>query len=249
MKVQIVGQGRVGCSFARVLSENGHAVRLTSAREPRVGKDWDLTILACRDQYVPTVASSIRETIGEAATVMHVSGALRADVLPLSSRAQAYPLHVFPDGGHPLSADELRGSFLWVSGSAVNEARGLGNALGMRVASLDGVDLELFHSGITLALCGDTHALKNFGLSMLLKSGVNAHHAQLALRALVKSAAKSGGEVCISSVRRRDVERVRRQCQLIQQEGGEVALAEFKRLARTHALADGASEDILTLLV
>ena len=120
VRVGFIGAGKVGCSLARYLRENGaelagffsrthehaqEAAAFTGGEAFNTAADAalasDVTFLTCTDAELPKIATELAAVLGEAAagkTFAHCSGALAADVLtPLreagAAACSAHPLY------------------------------------------------------------------------------------------------------------------------------------------------------------
>ncbi|NPA80274.1 MAG: DUF2520 domain-containing protein [Thermotogae bacterium] len=97
MKVQIVGLGKVGRSFAEFLRRRGVEVLEYSAREGKGRlEDAPLLFIAVKDDHIGDVARSLYERGLRYEAVGHFSGALTSDVLkPYPERFSLHPLQAF----------------------------------------------------------------------------------------------------------------------------------------------------------
>jgi len=98
-RVRIVGTGRAGGSFARVLADLGWQVAAPVAHGDdlaRVAEETDLVVLAVPDRTVAAVAAAIESRPDP--LVIHVSGSLGLDVLAgHPRRGSLHPLVSMPD--------------------------------------------------------------------------------------------------------------------------------------------------------
>src|SRR5437762_4552293 len=98
--VFVFGSGKVGRALNAALRKAKWPVTMRAARKglPKKPIDADIVVLALRDKQLAETIPNLK--VGKRAVVVHVSGALRSDVLaPLRSRcagvAQMHPMISF----------------------------------------------------------------------------------------------------------------------------------------------------------
>ena len=150
MRVQVVGLGRVGRSFADFLRGRGVEVFTCRARGFE-GKlvDADLLFLAVRDGYVSDVAREVYSRGREYGAVGHFSGVLTSDVLkPFPLRFSFHPLQAF---ARP-SPDLWRGITVGFEGSegAWLKVKPLTDLMGVRVVRVSKEEKAAYHAAAVL---------------------------------------------------------------------------------------------------
>lgn len=160
--IGVIGAGRVGSALARSLVQAGHRLAGVARRRPGAGfatpeavvADADLVFLAVPDDAIAGLADSLPWRAGQAA--VHVSGALRLDVLQRAAERGAHvgclhPLQAFPAGD--VAADRFTGITCGVEGTPALSARldALARDLGARVLRLDGANRALYHAAAVFA--------------------------------------------------------------------------------------------------
>lgn len=120
LDARVLGSGRAGNAFALALREAGWRVDGPLGRDhdpATVTSGVDVVLLAVPDAAVAEVAASL--TPGPA-VVLHLSGALRVDVLGRHERiGSVHPLASLPDG--PTGARRLRGAWFATAGDPMAE--------------------------------------------------------------------------------------------------------------------------------
>jgi predicted short-subunit dehydrogenase-like oxidoreductase (DUF2520 family) len=188
-------------TLARSLAEKGHAVTLRARRRalPRTVIDADVLVLATRDGDVGALATELasRRLVSKRTVVVHVAGALDAEVLaPLRGVAagigQAHPLLSFAS---PAAPPALRGAHVLVSGDsiAVRRASRLFRALDM-VPRAWSVDRALYHAAAGLVANGAA-ALAQAGATLLVRAGAPERDVARALAPLLRSVADNVARV------------------------------------------------------
>ncbi len=193
--VFVLGAGKVGCALARALRTAGAVALLRPARRglPAV-IDADVVLLAVRDRELARIALAMseRRIVPERAVVVHVSGALGAEVLaPLrgvcAGIAQMHPMISFASARR---APSLAGGSVHVQGDprAVAYARRLARLLGMNPRTLPDLDTIAYHAAAGLVANGAA-ALAAIGAQLLVRGGVPSDVAPKMLGPLLRSVA------------------------------------------------------------
>lgn len=136
--IHLVGEGRAGTVLAARLRERGQ--RVTVGRHPQ--ETSELVILAVPDRVIGEVAGGIQP----GAWICHISGATRLTALdPHVRRFSLHPLQTLTTAR---GAQQLDGAWCAISGEAddaMDRARWLANALGLRPFELADEDRTLYH--------------------------------------------------------------------------------------------------------
>ncbi|HEY6463364.1 MAG TPA: DUF2520 domain-containing protein [Polyangiaceae bacterium] len=149
-------------------------------------------ILAVRDRDLETLVAQLRPRIGRRSAVVHVAGALDAEVLaPLravcAGVAQMHPMISFASvrRGPTLARGNLH-----VQGdpAAVARARRLARLLGMSARTIPGLDAVAYHAAAGLVANGAA-ALAAVGARLLVAAGVPEKTAPAMLGPLLRSVA------------------------------------------------------------
>ncbi len=234
MKVFVIGRGKVGRALVRALRSTPHRATSASARDRRlrVPRDAELVVLAVRDGRLPHWARSLaeREGVPPKAAVIHVAGAIDADVLaPLRGRCagigRAHPLASFAAEEY---APDLAGCFWLVQGdrSATTRARSLVRALrGVPVSWA--VPSAPYHAAAALTANGAV-GLIGAATDLLVAAGAPRGASVRALGKLlgtvVANVLELGLPVALTGpIRRGDPETVRRHLELLDAEAPEIA--------------------------
>lgn len=154
-RVRIVGTGRAGGSFARVLADLGWQVLSSVARGAalgRVARQVDLVVIATPDRSVAEVAAAIDPDPG--ALVVHVAGSLGLDVLAGHPRRGAlHPLVSLPDA--TTGAERLQdGAWFAVAADSPEDEAMLASiveALGGRGVAVSDDARAAYHAAATVA--------------------------------------------------------------------------------------------------
>jgi predicted short-subunit dehydrogenase-like oxidoreductase (DUF2520 family) len=191
--VFVLGAGKVGTALARALRAHGVVVRLRPARKPlpRV-VDADVVVLAVRDRELRALAERLVGVVSRRAVVVHVAGALGADVLaPLRGAcagvAQMHPMISFASKRF---APRLERGNMHVQGDAraVVRARSIARRLGMTPRTVAGLDTVAYHAAAGLVANGAA-ALAALGADLLAKAAVARGDAAKMLAPLLRSVA------------------------------------------------------------
>jgi predicted short-subunit dehydrogenase-like oxidoreductase (DUF2520 family) len=191
----VFGAGKVGTALARALRARGAATTLRPARKglPRV-IDADVVILAVRERDLPSLAEKMRDAgvVAKRAVVVHVAGALDAEVLsPLRGHcagvAQMHPMISFASPHWSPAVD--RGS-VHIQGDApaVARARRLARLLGMTPRTVPSLDVIAYHAAAGLVANGGA-ALAAVGAELLVRAGIAREVAPKMLGPLLRSVA------------------------------------------------------------
>jgi predicted short-subunit dehydrogenase-like oxidoreductase (DUF2520 family) len=191
----VFGAGKVGTALSRALRARGAATTLRSARKglPRV-IDADVVVLAVRERDLPSLAEKMRDAgvVAKRAVVVHVAGALDAEVLsPLRGHcagvAQMHPMISFASPRWSPALD--RGS-VQIQGDApaVARARRLARLLGMTPRTVPGLDVIAYHAAAGLVANGAA-ALAAVGAELLERAGIAREVAPKMLGPLLRSVA------------------------------------------------------------
>ena len=177
MRVFVHGAGKVGTSLSRALRATGATVALRAARKglPRV-IDADIVLLAVRDRDLSALAEKMVGVVSRRAVVVHVAGALDAEVLaPLRGAcagvAQMHPMISFASTRR---APTLARGNVHIQGdaAAVRRARRLALLLGMTPRTVPGLDEVAYHAAAGLVANGAA-ALAAVAAELLVKAGVS----------------------------------------------------------------------------
>ncbi len=115
MKVRIIGEGRAGGSLGLALERAGWFVSYIHRQDDitQGASGVDAVVIATPDAVVRSVAARIEPV--ESCAIVHLSGALRLDVLePHSQRGSLHPLVSLPNAG--IGSERLMGAWMAVSG-------------------------------------------------------------------------------------------------------------------------------------
>jgi predicted short-subunit dehydrogenase-like oxidoreductase (DUF2520 family) len=193
LRVFVFGAGKVGTALARGLRHVGVKTTLRAARRgPPRTIAADVVILAVRDRDLGPLATSMRSIVDRRSVVVHVAGALDAEVLaPLRGHcagvAQMHPMISF--ASTRFAPDVSRGN-VHVQGdpTAVARARRIARLLGMTPRTLAGLDTVAYHAAAGLVANGAA-ALAALGAELLAKAGVARPVAAKMLGPLLRSVA------------------------------------------------------------
>jgi len=195
LAVFVFGAGKVGSALARSLRSRGIEATLRSARKglPRV-IDADMVVLAVRDRDLRPIAEKMRDrgVVPKRAVVVHVAGALDAEVLaPLRRHcagiAQMHPMISFAARRWNPS---LAGGTVHIQGdtAAVGRARRLARLLGMTPRTVSNLDTVAYHAAAGLVANGAA-ALAAVGADLLVRAGLGREVAPKVLGPLLRSVA------------------------------------------------------------
>jgi predicted short-subunit dehydrogenase-like oxidoreductase (DUF2520 family) len=193
MRVYVLGAGKVGAGLARALRSRGFSVRLRSARRPLPRAiDAEVVVLAVRDRDLLSLAERLVGIVARGCVVVHVAGALDAEVLaPLRGAcagvAQMHPMISFASAR---KSPRLDGGSVQLQGDPVAVARAcrLARALGMRPRTVRGLDTVAYHAAAGLVANGAA-ALAAVGAELLVRAGVDHAVAPQMLGPLLRSVA------------------------------------------------------------
>jgi predicted short-subunit dehydrogenase-like oxidoreductase (DUF2520 family) len=192
-RIFVYGAGKVGTALARELRKAGAKVTLRAARKglPRV-IDADVVVLAVRDRELFALAEAMRTLVSPRAVVVHVAGALDAEVLaPLrgfcAGVGQMHPMISFASTRF---MPRLARGNMHVQGDAraVAQARRIARWLGMTPRTVPGLDTIAYHAAAGLVANGAA-ALAALGAELLNKAGVPRAVAAKMLGPLLRSVA------------------------------------------------------------
>ena len=238
--VSIVGSGRLGTALAAALAGRGYAIRSLVARRVQKARqaarllDAKVQTLAAKqltllqpaevflitvpDDQIAGVATEL-SGLGFAATALHTSGALSADVLaPLRESGwhigSVHPLMSVSDAREGDAA--LRGGYWSVEGdkTAVRLAKTMVSDLGGRSFSIRSEDKPLYHAAAVM-VSGNVTALFDVALEMLVQCGLTRKTAHGVLLPLIASTVhnletKDPAQALTGTFSRGDVETVKR---------------------------------------
>ena len=188
--IAIVGRGKVGRALAAALLPVVHR----GGREPPVPLRAEVVLFAVRDGQLPTLATAYAGYL-EADVVLHVAGAVNADVLaPLRPAAvgQWHPVLSFVDDDV-----DFQGAAALITGDAKARVVGgqLAKRLGMRaVEAQEHIDLALYHAALALSANGMA-ALAASAERLLGAAGLEGEAAEAMLGPLLASVAANVGRV------------------------------------------------------
>ena len=139
-RVHVIGSGRVGSAVAARLRERGVAV---SEDDP------DVVLLCVPDT---AISDASRYLVPGRAWVGHVSGATPLAALePHARRFSLHPLQTFDRSGDPAQLDGAWAAVSGETGEALEIARELAEALGLRPFELADENRTLYHAGAVFA--------------------------------------------------------------------------------------------------
>jgi predicted short-subunit dehydrogenase-like oxidoreductase (DUF2520 family) len=193
LAVFVVGAGKVGRALTRALRAGGATVTLRPARRglPRA-IEADVVVLAVRDRDLAALAENMVGVVDRRAVVVHVAGALGAEVLSAlrgacAGVAQMHPMISFASTRF---APALHHGNVHVQGdpAAVARARRLARLLGMTPRTVPGLDAVAYHAAAGLVANGAA-ALAAVGAELLVKAGVSRDVAPRMLGPLLRSVA------------------------------------------------------------
>jgi hypothetical protein len=241
-RLTIVGRGKVGVALARAAAARGLDAALVTSRGLRGLRSSDLFVLTVADGAVLEVGIQLAATSLPATSVVHTSGLLSPDHLaPLRasgwSVGQAHPLLSFAS---PRSAVG-EGATVLIGGDrrAVQRARALARALGLRAFVDDHLDRASWHAVAALVANGAA-ALVALGAARWEARGVPRATASRALATLLASVAANvdlvGAASALSGpVRRGDAGAVARHLAALGPDPGGGAGASSPRADIAHA--------------
>jgi predicted short-subunit dehydrogenase-like oxidoreductase (DUF2520 family) len=194
-EVFVLGAGKAGAGLARALRTAGVKATLRGARRglPRV-LDADIVVLAVRDSDLAPLAEKLRDAkvISRRAVVVHVAGALDAEVLGAlrghcAGVAQMHPMISFAT---PRWTPALTRGSMHIQGDspAVARARRLARRLGMTPRTVPGLDTIAYHAAAGLVANGAA-ALCAVGAELLVRAGVTGREAPRMLGPLLRTVA------------------------------------------------------------
>jgi predicted short-subunit dehydrogenase-like oxidoreductase (DUF2520 family) len=183
----------VGTALARALRARGVLVRLRPARKPLPRSiEADVVVLAVRDRELRPLAERLVGVVSRRAVVVHVAGALGAEVLaPLRGAcagiAQMHPMISFASTRFSPRLD--RGN-VHVQGDApaVARARRIARKLGMTPRTVAGLNTVAYHAAAGLVANGAA-ALAALGAELLARAAVDRADASKMLGPLLRSVA------------------------------------------------------------
>jgi predicted short-subunit dehydrogenase-like oxidoreductase (DUF2520 family) len=239
-KVSIIGSGRLGTALAVALARRGYSIRSLVARRAQKARqaasllDAEVQVLAAKqlhslqpaDLFLITVPDDqIAGVAGEmsslsfAATALHTSGALSAEVLaPLRERGwrigSFHPLMSVSDSREGDAA--LRGGYWSVEGdkTTLRLAKTIVSDLAGKSFSIRSEDKPLYHAAAVMA-AGNVVALFDVALEMLVQCGLTRKTARSVLLPLIASTVhnletKDPAQALTGTFARGDVETVKR---------------------------------------
>ena len=232
MFVGIVGPGRLGRSFAVLLSRAGHRVALVRHVQPP--DDVDVVLLTVPDQAIAAASAALPP----GHVVLHCSGA--TDLSPLQTHrhhGSLHPIMTFP--GPELALPDLDGVVAAIDGGdvALAIAQELAESLGMRAVRVPG-DRRLYHAAAVLAGNGATMLLAE-GVRLLIAAGAPPEEAAsmlapLAMRSVL-NAPPDPLATLTGPVARGDLSVIEQHVRAMHEAGlGDVA--ELHRILADHAL-------------
>ncbi|HEX8794211.1 MAG TPA: DUF2520 domain-containing protein [Polyangiaceae bacterium] len=192
-RVFVFGAGKLGTALARALKAAGAKVALRPARKGVPKRiDADVVVVAVRDRDVTPTAQAMVGAVPRDAVVVHVAGALGADVLaPLRGHcagvAQMHPMISF--ASKRFAPGLARGN-VHVAGDtrAVAAGRRIARMLGMTARTVTGLDTIAYHAAAGLVANGAA-ALAAVGAELLERAGVAPRDAPKMLGPLLRSVA------------------------------------------------------------
>jgi predicted short-subunit dehydrogenase-like oxidoreductase (DUF2520 family) len=178
--VAIVGAGKVGVGLAGALRGAGVRCSLRPGRAALPAGPFDaaLLVLAVRDGALGGLVRALidRRLVGPQIAVVHVAGALDAEVLAelrphCAGVAQMHPMISFADPRRPPG---LRGGHAHVQGDAeaVRRARRLCQLVGLKPRTFPGLDTVAYHAAAGLVANGAA-ALVAAGTTLLTRAGAH----------------------------------------------------------------------------
>jgi predicted short-subunit dehydrogenase-like oxidoreductase (DUF2520 family) len=195
LAVFVYGAGKLGTALARALRGAGVRTTLRAARKSLPKSiDADVVVLAVRDYDLRPLAERMRDghLVPRRAVVVHVSGALDAEVLaPLREScagvAQMHPMISF--ASRRIAPGLLRGN-VHVQGDAPAVARAakLARLLGMSPRTIPALDEIAYHAAAGL-LANGAAALAAVSAELLSRAGVAREVAPKMLGPLLRSVA------------------------------------------------------------
>lgn len=239
-EVSIVGSGRLGTALAAALAGRGYPIRSLVARRAQKARQAarllnaevqtlaakqlpllqpaEVFLITVPDDQIAGVATEL-SGLGFAATALHTSGALSADVLaPLRKRGwhigSVHPLMSVSDSRDGDAA--LRGGYWSVEGdkTALRLAKTMVSDLGGKSFSIRSEDKPLYHAAAVM-VSGNVTALFDVALEMLVQCGLTRKTAHAVLLPLIASTVhnletKDPAEALTGTFSRGDVETVKR---------------------------------------
>jgi predicted short-subunit dehydrogenase-like oxidoreductase (DUF2520 family) len=193
IRVFVLGAGKLGTALARALRAAGASATLRAARKalPRA-IEADMVVLAVRDRELPILAEKLRGIVSRRAVVVHVAGALGADVLETLRGAcagvgQMHPMISFASTrvGPGLARGNMH---IQGDAAAVRRAKQIARLLGMTPRTVAGLDTVAYHAAAGLVANGAA-ALAAVGAELLVVAGVPRSVAPKMLGPLLRSVA------------------------------------------------------------
>lgn len=213
-RLAVVGRGRLGTALAHALTQAGYEV-LGPLGRGADGRGADAVLLCVPDQQIAAAAAAIRDDV----PVGHCSGATGLE--PLAPH-QAFSLHPLMTVTAP--GAEFKGAGAAIDGDtphALELARSLALALGMRPVRIASEDRALYHAAAAVA--------SNFLVTLEVAAGRLAAGAGLEpellvplVRATVENWSRLGERALTGPVARADEATVSRQREAIEQRAPEL---------------------------
>jgi predicted short-subunit dehydrogenase-like oxidoreductase (DUF2520 family) len=239
----IVGGGRAGSAIAAAGRDAGIDVELLGRREtPRIADPSSSAVLFCvPDPSIREACALIAHALDAGTSVGHVSGATPLGALAAAAARgcptfSLHPLQTIPDGGA-----DLAGAPAAVTGSnarALEVARGLAVALGMRPFEIAESDRAAYHAAAAIA-SNFLVALEESAAGLLAEAGVDDPRGTLAPLVLrtAENWAGAGGGALTGPIARGDEATVALHMRALAERAPEL-LPLYEALAeRTRALA------------
>ena len=170
-KLAIIGNGVVGQTFAKLLSQQPQYQVALGARAQgnmqSAVQGADIVLLTVTDSAIENVCAELASSFKSNAVVAHCSGALSSEILQTHSgpTASMHPLQTFPNVEAALP--KVKGTYAYCEGDdeALPVIKTLAEALGMQTVEIASKEKPLYHAAAVMA-CNNLTALMESALQL-----------------------------------------------------------------------------------
>lgn len=189
-KLAIIGNGVVGQTFAKLLSQPAqYQVALGSRSQGNMQsavQDADIVLLTVTDSAIESVCTELASSFKSDAVVAHCSGALSSEILQAHTgpTASMHPLQTFPNVEAALP--KVKGTYAYCEGdkTALPVIKTLAQALGMQAVEIASKDKPLYHAAAVMA-CNNLVALMECALKLGEAANINRDTMWQSLKPLI----------------------------------------------------------------